>query len=116
MIFRKSVKVSREVEGGQSPAGNHIRRYGKAMDFREQAEMKDHRGEKNRKEGYPESQEGRTSKDTKVIYHQPVLYSPGRHHFYFMGGKMKFRDLNDSSKFIGLIGVKGKSRTEVFCL
>lgn len=75
------------MEGRQSPEGNHIRRQGKAMDLREQAEMNDRRGEKTRKERYPESQEGRTSKDIEAIYHHPVLYSPGRYNFYFIGGE-----------------------------
>lgn len=55
MFSEKSVKVSREVEGRQSPEGNHIRRQGKAMDLREQAEMNARRGEKTRKERYPET-------------------------------------------------------------
>lgn len=72
MFSEKSVKVSREVEGRQSPEGNHIRRQGKAMDLREQAEMNARRGEKTRKERYPESQEGRTSKDIEAII--TILY------------------------------------------
>lgn len=39
---------------------------------------------------------------------------PGRYDFHFMGRKLKFGDINDSPKFIGLISVKGKTRTEIF--
>lgn len=84
----------------------HIRRYTKEM----ATEVR-----KTEKKGVLEAKNKEFPRIRKLFI--TILHcKPGRYYFHLTGRKLKFRDLNDSVKFIGLIKVKGNTRTEVFGL